>query len=203
MHFGYRTFEYCFSLKVNITITQGLQRIDSNYFDGCTLLQSVLFDPMTDVQLGSNIFYGCKELQSVILPQNLLRIPKYCFLGCTLLEMIQIPESIRKIEEFAFYGSVIQNIVLLENVRSIVCAAFAICLSLERVTICSSLILQIEENTFMNFPSIFVIDLYQWLGHKIFESMKNGPSFLFKFFKQYHNHVFDCVKHRGFDTPPI
>ena len=190
IHLGREAFFNCFSLEGEIVFPRTLKRIQCDCFYGCTSVQSVVFDPTANVQLGYRIFYGCTELRWVTLPQNLQRIPDCCFCYCTSVEEIRIPKSVHALSYSAFKGSGLRFIDLSENVRIIGRWAFAECHSLERVTIRSSS-LYMGDNVFTNCSSLSIIDLYSWLWHKIFESMNDDLPFIFKFFKQYHNHIFD------------
>ncbi len=55
-------------------------------------------------KIEGQIFSGCKNLTSVTIPKGVTEIGAYAFSGCTGLQSVTIPESVKIIKENAFSG---------------------------------------------------------------------------------------------------
>jgi hypothetical protein len=101
---------------VSITISEGIQEIESKCFLGCVNLETVSL-PDTLKSIGSYAFQGCTNLESAYLPAALESIGSYAFQGCTKLENAKsfkgintnindyIPKSVTYIGEGAFWNT--------------------------------------------------------------------------------------------------
>ena len=93
----------CRTGLASLTVPDGVEKIGSNAFNGCTGLKSVkLPDSLTDIEYYA--FYGCTGLKSVTLPKNVVSVGAYAFAGCTGLESVSIPEGTVNIRDHAFDG---------------------------------------------------------------------------------------------------
>ncbi len=102
-------FESVKTSMSSVTIPDGVTRIGSGAFYGCTGLTDVTIpDSVTSIgafgpgYLGA--FYGCTGLTNVSLPQNLQSIGDSTFADCTGLTSVSIPDSVASIGSSAFAG---------------------------------------------------------------------------------------------------
>ena len=117
-------FEGCTSLT-DVTISEGVTRINCHAFEGCTSLKSITL-PSTIDSVDEWSFAGCTALESITIPENVTlimwnafenctslktvdikscnTINAYAFDGCTALESVNIPANIQYIDSFAFRG---------------------------------------------------------------------------------------------------
>lgn len=222
IHLGVHAFYDCNSLEGQLTLPQSVRNIDQCCFTHCTSIESVVFHPTANINFQFSIFFKCTNLRSVTLPsQNLQRIPNAFFYGCSSLEEIRMPTSVQEIGSHAFKRSGLRSIDLSENIHRIGFEAFCDCTSLETVTMrssSSSSSLRIDGNMFKYCPSLSIIRTYPWLWPAIFAHRLNDDDtdedddynhdeeeddnddnvdFIFKFFSQYHTHIFDFVSSRG------
>ena len=195
---GYCAFFNCSSLEGRITIPSSIQFVRENCFRCCESITSVVFESSTAtnttvVELEDGIFEDCGELLSVRLPQNLTVIPEGCFYGCCSLIDVPIPGTVRTIQYLAFKNcGALTAVNLPESVIAIDWEAYCGCSSLVSVTIRSSTnTVQVGRNVFGDCPSLSTIKVYPWHFPKIFEAMNKDPSFLYKFFHQYHHQILD------------
>ncbi|MBO4778540.1 MAG: leucine-rich repeat protein, partial [Bacteroidales bacterium] len=86
----------------SLVIQDGIQKIGSSAFSGCSKLQSVgLPNSLEEMDLA--VFYNCKKLTNVTLSNNLKSIPLEAFRECDALQSIVIPGSVKTIDDEAFY----------------------------------------------------------------------------------------------------
>ena len=171
-------FGNCQSLKGKLVIPQSVLFLGDCCFRDCTGLTSVVFEAstsattrtqQTSVVLGESCFCGCRELRSVRLPQTLAIIPRHCFCWCFKLTDISIPTSVQTIEQWSF----------------------AACISLERISIRAFSQVRFGSNILHGCSSLSIIQMYPWLYPKLFEAMYKDPSFIYKFFHQYHLQIME------------
>ena len=90
-------------LATSITIPNGVTKIPSNAFRGCTGLTSVTIpNSVTSIDWGA--FYGCTGLTSVTIPNSVTSIDDGAFASCYGLINITIPDSVTNIGLFLFAG---------------------------------------------------------------------------------------------------
>ena len=82
-----------------------ITRIGNHAFDGCVVLESIVFDCKTIKEIGDYAFSDCLSLRTLVLEEGIETIGKYAFDGCDL-NSITLPSSLKKIEKSAF-GSVL------------------------------------------------------------------------------------------------
>jgi hypothetical protein len=132
---------------MNVELCEGLERIDSWAFCGCTSLERIII-PSTVKEIGSSAFFCCRKLMNLELCEGLERIDSWAFRGCTSLERIIIPSTIKEIGRSAFrYCSKLMNLELCEGLERIDERAFENCTSLERIIIPSTVSF-IDESAF-------------------------------------------------------
>ena len=89
------------SLKsVSFEKADGLHKIGSNAFCGCTAISSVALP--YPVELGYGAFQGCTELESFSAAEGLTNIPVQAFNGCEKLCDVRLPDSLTSIDDYAF-----------------------------------------------------------------------------------------------------
>ena len=193
----------CRALHGRLVIPPKVLRLGRHCFLACSALLSVVFEtstsatvgtpPQTAVVLGMNCFARCAELQFVRLPPTLLTIPSHCFTGCVNLTDILIPNSVQRIEVYSFMDCRnLRSMELSDTVEELSPGAFLNCTSLERISIGgSSLQVQFGANIFLGCSSLSIIKMYPWLYPKLFEAMRYDPSFIYKFFHQYHHQILE------------
>jgi hypothetical protein len=71
-------------------------------FEGCTLLESVVFESVPDY-VGTDMFKDCVALTSVTFCDGWTTIYEGMFKGCTALDL-ELPATIKKVEKDAFSG---------------------------------------------------------------------------------------------------
>ena len=139
----------------SITIPSGLTSIGSYAFSGCRDLTSVTI-PESVISIGDNAFSGCTGLTSVVIPNSVAEIGNEAFSGCTGLNKAEFSsiESLCKIkfgsEEWGYIKAnplsyahhlyidgkeITGDLVIPENITSIVGCAFSGCTSLTSVAI--------------------------------------------------------------------
>ena len=130
------TFQDCTSLQ-ELELGQGLTKICTYAFAGCTALSSPLVIPDSVTTLDTYAFYNCSSIPSVKLSASLTSITAYAFRSCTSLSgELVIPNNVRNINNYAFYNCpMITDVVIGRNISSIGSNAFALCNSLTHFTV--------------------------------------------------------------------
>lgn len=80
-------YSYKESSIKSVVIEEGVTRIGTNCFRGCTLLQSVTM-PNSVRTISYYSFLGCNALKSITIPKNVKNIDSYAFHTCTSLKSI-------------------------------------------------------------------------------------------------------------------
>ncbi len=132
---GYSAFENCTSLG-ELTIPDGVTRIEQYAFNGCTGLASITI-PNSVAEIEPDSFQNCTRLASVALPDRIIHVS--CFANCTALTDITIPDSVTLIGLNAFGGCTsLTSITLPNKVTCISVEAFSGCTALTSITIPNS-----------------------------------------------------------------
>ena len=84
-------YNYRSSIK-KVVINNGVTRIGSSAFSGCTGLTSVEI-PNSVTSIGIDAFYGCTGLKSITIPSGVTSIGDRAFSGCTGLTSINVAED--------------------------------------------------------------------------------------------------------------
>lgn len=79
-----------------ITVSQGITRVGSYAFRGCTALERLEL-PQTLTSIGEYAFTGCASLETVDLPQGLTTIGNSAFRSCGVLSSVTVPQSVTKL----------------------------------------------------------------------------------------------------------
>lgn len=137
-----------------ITIPNGIKKIDVSTFSGCYSLESVTI-PASVTYIDSQAFYYCTKLTEVALPSSLTGIGSSAFRGCSSLTRL------------AVHG----------KVTSIGTAAFSDCTALTGISIYGQLT-TIEKDTFKNcssLVSIYIPNTVTSIGPYAFYSCTSLP----------------------------
>ena len=118
-----------------VTIPQGVTKINTNAFKGCTTLISVTI-PTGVTNIGAGAFYKCTSLTSVTIPESVTLIGKESFMYCGSLTSVTIPKSVKKIRTDAFFCcSNLTSVSISEGVTEIGELAFSCCRKLTKITL--------------------------------------------------------------------
>lgn len=118
------------ALITDVVIPDGIKRIGSRVFRGCTALRSINL-PRGITEIGSELFYGCSELTAVNIPAGVTDINEYAFYGCQALKSVTIPSGVIGIGNNAFRDcSSLTEMSLPDSVTMIGSRAFEGCKSL-------------------------------------------------------------------------
>ena len=98
---GSFAFFNCENIDGEIMIPSNVLTVDTAAFQGCTSLDSVVFNASTGI-VPNQCFSGCTSLNSVTLNDTVKRIGYYAFSNCPNLTYIEIPASVTDIAISAF-----------------------------------------------------------------------------------------------------
>ena len=134
-------------------IPEGVTRIGSNAFGGCSNLESIKI-PEGVIRIGVSAFEDCSSLKSIVIPESVTSIGDSAFEGCSSLEGINIPEGVTSLEYDTFFGcSSLKSINIPEKVRTIEHKIFSECSSLESIEIPEG-VTSIEREAFSGCKSL-------------------------------------------------
>lgn len=127
---------------VSVNIPATLTELADRVFFSCSALENINLDNVKSIGVGA--FYECSALKSVTLSQLTLKIGEHAFYNCNGLETVNIPEgaALEFIGEYAFCGcSALRDLYLgnAKALKTVGAHAFEYCVSLENVTVPSSL----------------------------------------------------------------
>ena len=98
---GSYAFANCSNLTGEVVIPNTVSTIDTAAFQGCTSLDSVIFNA-TNGSVPNQCFNGCTALSSVTLNDTVTQIGFYAFADCPNLTYIEIPRSVTSIANSSF-----------------------------------------------------------------------------------------------------
>ena len=81
------------SALMNVTLSEGITKIDSGAFANMTKLKSVKF-AKTISEIGDKAFENCSSLVSVVLPENTKTVGSDIFIGCSSIKIIVLNNNI-------------------------------------------------------------------------------------------------------------
>ena len=119
-------------------IANSVTDINESAFEGCSKLQSITFVGKSDLtqsvsgsqltRIGKRAFYGCQELSDIEIPEGVTELGAEAFSACAALQTLELPASVQSIGDKCFAGAS----------------------ALQSITINSTSVPQISENTFMD-----------------------------------------------------
>ncbi len=131
-------FENNTSLK-SVVISDGILRIGSDAFYGCSRLTSITIPDSVTV-IGSSAFQNCYSLTSVDIGGSVTTIGDNAFRECGRLTSLTIPNSVTTIGDYTFSGcSRLTSLIIPDSVTTIGGYAFNGCTGLTSVTIGSGI----------------------------------------------------------------
>ena len=158
-----------------VSVPQGVQKIDRRAFADCPVNNVVIPDSVTEICYEA--FAGCDALQTIRLPKNLEKVEAGIFQGCLSLEKIEMSDTIKSLSEsmfeccaslkdFPFRNGILElprnvfsecvsleSATLPKTVAAIRSGAFGYCENLETVVLPAGLKL-IEDDAFRNCKSL-------------------------------------------------
>ena len=167
----------CSSLT-SITIPNGVTSIGDSAFEDCTSLTSITI-PNSVTSIGDSAFEDCTSLTSITIPNGVTSIGDSAFEGCTSLTSITIPNSVTSIGFGAFIGcSSLTSITIPDSVTCIGDSAFNGCTSLTSITIPDS-VTSIGDSAFSgcsSLASITIPDSVMSIGNDAFHECSSLTS---------------------------
>jgi len=125
-------FDNCDNLE-NVTIGNGVTRIDEYAFYGCDNLTSVTIGTGV-TYIGELAFHYCPKLTEIVIPGSVSSIGKSAFSDCTSLTSVTIGDGVISIGEYAFDSCTsLTGIVFPDSITNIGDRAFEYCTSLNSV----------------------------------------------------------------------
>ena len=98
--------------------------------------------PATVKNIGSAVLQNCRSLKTVSFPEGMTVLPDHILASSYMLEKVDLPSTLTRIGTYAFsgtfiysYGSLVQEIVIPDNVTTIESGAFDGCRGLKTVTL--------------------------------------------------------------------
>ena len=143
----YSTFSYCESLT-SVTIPEGVTKIGSRDFYGCTSLSEINADGQSGINLPSTLtsienqaFRECASLKgAVVIPDGVTVIEYLTFAACSGITQFVFGDGVTRIGYAAFGGcTALGSIDIPSEVVDIEEGAFSYCTSLTEIALPSSL----------------------------------------------------------------
>ncbi|MDR1597922.1 MAG: leucine-rich repeat domain-containing protein [Holosporales bacterium] len=100
------------------TGSSDLRKIDTYAFEFSNLID-VDLSRSRNVKFGYGVFNGCENLSSIVLPPNIMSIPKCICSNCRNLTSIFFPDSVTSLKEYCFAQSGLREIDLPHSLLSI------------------------------------------------------------------------------------
>ena len=136
-----------------ITIPDGVEIIDEDAFNNCSLLKNVIF-PSSLSLIKNGAFNQCVLLTQLNFPSSLESIDSFAFSGCISLLELNIPSSVKSIGSNAFSNCTsLTKVLIPSSVSFFGSNVFDNCIKLEEVTM-DPYQTQISNSIFQNCPSL-------------------------------------------------
>jgi hypothetical protein len=160
------------TIKGKVTIPNGVTRIESESFSGCTDLTGVTI-PDSVTFIGQRAFSDCTKLASVNIPDSVTSIGEDTFRSCYILASVTIPNSVTFIGVNAFRNCGIARVTIGNGVTRIAQLAFCECNNLTSVTIPAS-VNSIERLAFSGCKNLTSVTFQGKIGN--LDDTAFGPS---------------------------
>ncbi|MBR6121869.1 MAG: leucine-rich repeat domain-containing protein [Prevotella sp.] len=143
-------FKNCSYLN-DVTIPEGIERIEANAFKACALTAIQLPEGISDI--GESAFHGCKSLKAVAFPSTLNTIAPNAFTSCPIAS-VSLPENLKTIDSYAFsFNSALTELRIPSSVESIGANAFYECNNLKDIYTYTVQPININSNTFSSYAA--------------------------------------------------
>lgn len=110
--------------KLTAVKINGITKLGSECFSGCTQLNNITLDPETN-SLGNSCFSGCANLQTIDI-SKIISFGNSCFANCSSLSKIELADGVKTIPDSFLSGcSSITEIILPDSVIQINRNAFS------------------------------------------------------------------------------
>ena len=150
-------FEKCTGLK-KVILKNGILSVGEDVFNGCSSLESVIFENVALEKISVDMFSGCSALSSIALPDSVTEIERYAFFE-TGLRNIQLPEKLTLIGEYAFCNCKnLEQVQLPSQLKELGDGAFSSCENLAQIQLPSQLD-KLGIDAFRNCTSLDKIDI--------------------------------------------
>ena len=124
---------------VSAVISEGVTRIGSKAFYGCTSLTEVSL-PASLTAIGSYAFYNCASLTEITIPTGVTSLPDYCFQSCSALSRVTLPAGLKSLGNYVFqYCTSLTSLVLPEGITSLGNSVFYGCSALTELRLPATL----------------------------------------------------------------
>ncbi len=134
-------FDHCKGLTGSLILPRSLQYIGGSSFSYCSEISDTLMIPDSVVVIDNYAFLMCEKIQFIYLGKSLEVIDRNAFMFCENLQgKIIFPDNIKRIETDAFmFCENITSVIIGDSINYIGECAFYYCISLNDVTIGSSI----------------------------------------------------------------
>lgn len=142
---GDYAFSFCTGITT-LTIPTSILRIGNGAFQGCSKINTVLFQVTKVEEIGDAAFEGCEKISSITIPATLKRLGAWAFAGCTALKVAAIPANITYIGKNAFMRCTsLTSANIKANISEIPDGIFDHCTSLTKVAVTDSILQKIDN----------------------------------------------------------
>lgn len=94
-------FSYCTGIT-SVIVPPTILKIGAGAFQGCSKINTVLFQVPKIEEIGDAAFEGCETIGSITIPATLKKLGAWAFAGCTGLRTAAIPANITTIGKNTF-----------------------------------------------------------------------------------------------------
>lgn len=137
---GDYAFSFCTGITT-LTVPTNILRIGNGAFQGCSKINTVLFQVTKVEEIGDAAFEGCEKISSITIPSTLKRLGAWAFAGCTALKVAALPASITYIGKNAFMRCTsLTSANIKANIDAIPDGMFDHCTALTKVVVTDSIL---------------------------------------------------------------
>lgn len=132
---GESAFSKTMTFVKNVTLPNGLLKIENHAFDSCRKLETIKIPASVKI-IGEGAFAHCDSLRKVEINEGTEIIEKEAFFNCAKLEKIDIPTRIKSMGDHAFCScKSLKKVYIKNNLESIGDGCFMNCENLEELSL--------------------------------------------------------------------